>query len=86
MNNVKAAELLAVQAKKWGDEAIGTVGSLAKAYRDDEKQLMKVVQLLKANKIKQARKKASDLDTIVRDVIPTEVYDWLFDEDNEDNE
>lgn len=51
--------------------------SIQKAYAADRKELRKIYHLFKIGKYKEADEKVSHLDTIVRDQIPVDVYDFL---------
>jgi hypothetical protein len=48
-------------------------------YAEDRKNLTRVYNLLEKGKVKQAAKEAWSLDTIVRDQIPEDVYDFMED-------
>ena len=46
-------------------------------YKKDRKDLRRVVSLIKRGKFKQAGNMAWDLDSVVRDVIPIRVYNFI---------
>lgn len=79
---MRYAELLTAISHKWGNHANGcSDNELASQYRKDEADLLTIVKLLEANKIKEAGAKADDLDTILRDEFPSEVWDFIHQEE-----
>lgn len=55
--------------------------SLVRAYIKDRLDLLGVLDLIKMGNFRQAGESASDLDTIVRDQIPRDIYDIITAED-----
>jgi len=53
---------------------------MKRVYISDRKDLRKVLSLIKVGKIEEASIKAYWLDTVVRDVIPNDVYNYIMDE------
>jgi hypothetical protein len=70
-----AAGLLGAAAGNWGRGS--TNKSLDKVYKADRRQLMAIRSALAVGRIKTAFRMANRLDTIVRDVIPTNVYEFM---------
>jgi hypothetical protein len=50
---------------------------MAKIYASDRKQLMRIYNFIKEGKLRQARNEAYYLDTILRDQIPSVVYNHI---------
>ena len=62
-------------AKHWiGEKVDWLMWDVTVSDTDD---LLKVHDLIESNDISQAFESASNLDTAVRDVIPTEVWNWM---------
>lgn len=53
---------------------------MLKAYREDYNQLVKLANLIESGKYKPAAKYAQSLDTILRDEIPHDVWDFLWEQ------
>ena len=77
LSNETAAQLIVNSANEWEADGKGT--GIEKAYKNDAIKLRKVAELVSKGKIKQALNMFERLDTIVRDILPDEVFNWLND-------
>lgn len=76
----KLGEILRSSADAWlahGKQAFKGDKKMIAAYRDDRKQLLKVVKELDKGNFKNAAALSRSLDTIIREQIPDSVWDYL---------
>ena len=78
MRRREVAREIRSAARSWAENADDDEEdrSMAKLYRADAKDLMRVAQLVDAGRIQQARD-ACNMDTIVRDQLPNSFFDLL---------
>lgn len=75
MTKEKAATILRQAAKEWEEDGIGT--GIEKSYKEDANDLRQVAKMLESGQVKKAINRFYDLDTIVRELAPDELYDWF---------
>ena len=76
----EAAKQIEQAAKEWkqhGEKAFPNEPEMTKVYEEDATDLMSIVGLLRDGDKKVAAEAANDLDTIVREQIPTAAWDYL---------
>jgi hypothetical protein len=69
------------QIRRWENRANGCERYLALVYKEDAMDLWKVHALMKSGEYRKAKRVASSLDTIVREQIPDEAWDFLESKD-----
>jgi hypothetical protein len=60
-----------------GQESFKDDASMIKMYDDDAKDLYAIAALIDAGSFVEALSKSQRLDTVVRETIPDNVWDWL---------
>jgi soluble cytochrome b562 len=65
-------------AKDWQREGDSADEDMQGAYDSDAKDLNGIGLLIQTGKLDEARQKVRNLDTIVRDQVPDDVWDFLF--------
>jgi hypothetical protein len=87
MNYKKAAEIMHVIALEYAEEYGGVPRCMSKKedikrhknmIKEDVEDLEAIACHLMLGNVKYASKKVSDLDTIVRECVPNDLYVWLM--------
>jgi len=81
MNNILCARGIRAAATRWlktaSEPDVRCDVDFANCYRSDAKDLREVSTLVRRGKVKEAALAAEQLDTLVRELIPDDCWDYL---------